>query len=287
MTTSTLEQAYEICEATTRTEARNFHYGIRLLPRQKRLALCAVYALARRVDDIGDGTLPEDEKRAGLLALRATIHHSADSSDPVLVAVTDTARRLPIPMGAFDELIDGVEMDLAGARFETFEDLVVYCRCVAGSIGRLCVGVFGASDQLTAPGYADELGIALQQTNILRDIREDFMNGRVYLPRDELSRYGVELRLDEAGALVDDDGGLAAMIRASADRARHWYADGLRLVPLLDRRSAASAIAMSGIYRELLDRIAAQPALVRDRRLSLSGWTKAGVAARALAGRAA
>jgi phytoene synthase len=284
---SSLAQAYEICEATTRTEARNFHYGIRLLPRQKRLALCAVYALARRVDDIGDGTLPEDEKRAGLLALRETIHHSADSSDPVLVAVTDTARRLPIPMGAFDELIDGVEMDLAGARFATFEDLVVYCRCVAGSIGRLCVGVFGASDQRIAPGFADELGIALQQTNILRDIREDFMNGRVYLPGDELSQYGVELRLDEAGALVDDDGGLAAMIRASADRARKWYADGLRLVPLLDRRSAASAIAMSGIYRELLDRIAADPALVRDRRLSLSGWTKAGVAARALAGRAA
>jgi len=156
---------------------------------------------------------------------------------------------------------------------------------VAGSIGRLCVGVFGASDQQLAPGYADQLGIALQQTNILRDIREDLLNGRVYLPTDDLDRFGVELRIDVDGALVDD-GGLSALIRATAARARLWYDDGLRLVPLLDRRSAASALAMSGIYRRLLDQISAQPALVRDRRLSLSGWQKAAVAARALAGRA-
>jgi 15-cis-phytoene synthase len=110
------------------------------------------------------------------------------------------------------------------------------------------------------------------------------MTGRVYLPADDLDRFGVELRLDADGALVDD-GGLSALIRASAERARHWYADGLRLVPLLDRRSAASALAMSGIYRELLERIAAEPSLVREKRLSLSGWTKAAVATRALIGR--
>jgi phytoene synthase len=279
-----LAEAYEICEATTRTEARNFHYGIRLLPRDKRQALCAVYALARRVDDIGDGAMAGADKRLALAEVRTAIQDCAASTDPVLLAVADAARRMPIPMGAFDELIDGVEMDLAGTRYATFEDLVTYCRCVAGTVGRLCVGVFGASDLQAAPGYADELGIALQQTNILRDIREDLVNGRVYLPADELEQFGVELRLDDAGALIDD-GGLTALIRHSAQRARAWYADGLRLVPLLDRRSAASAIAMSGIYRELLERIAAQPALVLDRRLSLSGWTKAGVAARALAGR--
>jgi 15-cis-phytoene synthase len=282
--TATLEAAYSICESTTRTQARNFHYGIRLLPREKRLALCAVYALARRVDDIGDGDLPDEVKRRELAALRASIASLAESSDPVLLAVRDAARRLPIPIAAFDELIDGVEMDLDGVRFATFDELVVYCRCVAGSIGRLCVGVFGASDLLRAPGYADELGIALQQTNILRDIREDLQIGRVYLPTDDLARFGVDLCLDAAGALVDD-GGLSALIRAAAERARGWYDDGLRLVPLLDRRSAASALAMSGIYRRLLDRIAEQPELVRDRRLSLSGWEKAGVAARALAGR--
>jgi phytoene synthase len=282
--TATLEAAYSICEDTTRTQARNFHYGIRLLPRDKRRALCAVYALARRVDDIGDGTLPDEVKRRDLAVLRADITAMADSADPVLVAVRDAARRMPIPVAAFDELIDGVEMDLDGRRFATFDELVVYCRCVAGSIGRLCVGVFGASDPAIAQGYADQLGIALQQTNILRDIREDLMAGRVYLPTSDLERFGVDLRLDQDGALVDD-GALSALIRDAAERARGWYDDGLRLVPMLDRRSAASALAMSGIYRRLLDQIEAQPALVRDRRLSLSGWQKAAVAARSLAGR--
>jgi phytoene synthase len=283
--TATLDEAYSVCETVTRTQARNFHYGIRLLPRDKRLALCAVYALARRVDDIGDGDLPDATKRELITRLRSEIDELADSSDPVLLAVRDAATRMPIPMSAFDELIDGVEMDLDGSCFATFDELVGYCRCVAGAIGRLCLGVFGSSDPARAPGYADQLGIALQQINILRDIREDLVSGRVYLPADELSRYSVELRLDADGALVDD-GGLSALIRAAAERARQWYAGGLRLVPLLDRRSAASALAMSGIYRELLDRIAAEPALVRDRRLSLSGWTKASVATRALIGRA-
>ena len=119
---------------------------------------------------------------------------------------------------------------------------------------------------------------------MLIDVREDLLNGRVYLPQQDLDRFGVVLRTDDAGALVDDDGGLAALVRFSADRARTWYDDGLRLVPLLDRRSAACCAAMSGIYRRLLDRIATDPALIRDRRLSLSGWQKTGVALRSLAG---
>jgi 15-cis-phytoene synthase len=284
--TSAVAQAYSICEATTRSRARNFHYGIRLLPRDKRLALCAVYALAREVDDIGDGDLPEDDKRRALGELRRSIATMADAADPVLVAVRDAAARLPIPLAAFGELITGVEMDVDGRRYETFDELVEYCRCVAGSIGRLCVGVFGATDPERASEYADQLGIALQQTNILRDIREDLRAGRVYLPAEDLARHRVHLRLDSAGALVDD-GGLSDLIRMSAERARHWYDEGLRLVPLLDRRSAASALAMAGIYRHLLERIAATPSLVRDRRLSLSGREKAAVAVRALAGRAA
>jgi phytoene synthase len=281
---STVEAAYDACETITRNEARNFHYGIRLLRPEKRAALSAVYALARRIDDIGDGDLPVEAKREALAAVRSSLNDLDSSVDPVAVAVADAARRLPIPIEAFGELIDGVEMDIAGTRFATFDDLVVYCRCVAGSIGRLCLGVFGARDLTVAPGYADALGIALQQTNILRDIREDLMIGRVYLPTADLERFGVDLRLGADGALVDD-GSLTALIRFSAERARGWYDDGLRLVPLLDRRSAACCSAMSGIYRRLLDRIAAEPALVRDRRLSLSGWQKAGVAARALAGR--
>jgi 15-cis-phytoene synthase len=295
-----VSSAYAECVRITRTEARNFSYGIRLLPAPKRSALSAVYALARRIDDIGDDdTVPLAEKLAALEGVRAAVRATPDPADPVMVAVADATHHYPIPLGAFDELVDGVEadgrMDALGAPgeaepfYRTFDDMVGYCRCVAGSVGRLCLGIFGAR---THPGrpeaalYADQLGIALQQTNILRDIREDLQHGRIYLPGDELDRFGVQLRLDGHGNLTDPTGGLAELIRFSARRARSWYADGLRLVPLLDRRSAACATAMSGIYQRLLDDIAADPASVFHQRRSLSGWQKAGVAARALMGRA-
>jgi 15-cis-phytoene synthase len=282
--TGTLTDAYRHCEYVTRTEARNFYYGIRLLPADKRSVLCAVYALARRIDDIGDGDLPAAAKLDALRALRADLAGLDHSADPVLLAVADSARRFPIPLGAFDELIEGVQWDVAGRAYPSFEELTGYCRRVAGSVGRLCLGVFGSRPDPEAANYADTLGIALQQTNILRDIREDLGNGRIYLPQDDLDRFGVELALDERGALVDKDGGLSALITFSAERARGWYTDGLRLVPLLDWRSKASCLAMAGIYRQLLARIEARPALVFDQRLSLSGWAKAGVAARALSG---
>jgi phytoene synthase len=209
------------------------------------------------------------------------------------MAVTDAAHRFPVPLGAFEEIIDGVEADVRTdanpdtvPTYRTFDELVWYCRCVAGSVGRLCLGVFGSRPHPEAAAYADALGIALQQTNILRDIREDFLAGRIYLPADDLDRFGVRLAVDERGVLTDPDGGLSALIRASAERARRWYADGLRLIPLLDRRSAACATAMSGIYRRLLDDIAADPPSVFHQRRSLSSRQKLVVAVQALAGRA-
>ncbi|UQS25525.1 presqualene diphosphate synthase HpnD [Amycolatopsis thermalba] len=286
MTAPTIEQAYATCEDITRTEARNFYWGIRLLTRQRRSALCAVYALARRVDDIGDGDLPVEEKAARLETVRKELAALDRSTDPVMVAVADAARRYPVPLEAFEELLDGVWMDIEGRRYGTFDELTEYCRCVAGSIGRLCLGVFGHRPHPRAAHYADALGIALQQTNILRDIREDLLNGRIYLPEEDLDAFGVDLRIDH-GALADPDGGLANLIRHSAARAREWYADGLRLGPLLDRRSGACCLAMAGIYRQLLERIAEQPSAVYDKRLSLSGREKLGVAVRALGGRAA
>jgi 15-cis-phytoene synthase len=281
---TTIDDAYRECEAITRTQARNFYYGIRLLPAAKRTVLCAVYALARRIDDIGDGDLPTEQKVSALAELRRRMGEMDATADPVLVAVADAARRFPIPLGAFVEIVDGVEMDVTGRSYATFDELVVYCRCVAGSVGRLCLGVFGGGPDAKASGYADALGIALQQTNILRDIREDLGNGRVYLPQSDLDRFGVELKLDERGDLVDKDGELAALISFSAERARQWYADGLRLMPLLDRRSAACCGAMAGIYSRLLTRIAADPTAVYDKRMSLSGRQKAAVALRALVG---
>jgi phytoene synthase len=280
--------AYRHCAMITRSAARNFYYGISLLPKEKRAAMCAVYALARRIDDVGDEPAPEDEKRAGLEALRRVLCELDTTTDPVLIAVADAARRFPIPLGAFTELVDGVamdlEMDLTGRRYADFDELVTYCRRVAGSVGRLCLGVFGSRPTPEAPEYADALGIALQQVNILRDIREDLVGGRVYLPQADLDRFGVDLALHEDGRLVDCDGQLRALVTDLAGRARVWFDRGLRLVPMLDRRSAACCVTMSGIYRELLDQIAADPGLVFDRRLSLSAGRKAAVAAKALLG---
>jgi phytoene synthase len=281
---TTVEEAYEVCEQVTRTEAGNFYYGIRLLPRHKRAALCALYALARRIDDIGDGDLADSAKLESLTQVSKDLGRLDESTDPVLVAVADTARRYPVPMAAFEELVEGVRMDLGEVRVADFDELVVYCRHVAGSVGRLCLSVFGAGADPRAPLYADQLGIALQQTNILRDIREDLRNGRVYLPQDELERFGVDLRLDELGNLEDPAARLAGYIRFAAARADDWYSLGLRLLPHLDRRSAACTRAMSGIYRHLLTRFASDPAVVYDRRLSLSTAAKARVAMLSLAG---
>jgi phytoene synthase len=281
--------AYEHCEQVTRTQARNFSYGIRLLPPGKRQALSAVYAFARRVDDIGDGTLPAADKLAALADARSAVAAlerdgaRAAAGDPVLVALADAARRHPIPLGAFAELIDGCEADVRGTSYATFGELEHYCRCVAGSIGRLSLGVFGSRDPDAAEPLADALGVALQLTNILRDIREDLINGRVYLPAEDLERFGAVLRPDRADALAGEHG-LQDVVRFEARRAFGWYATGLRLLPLLDRRSAACTGAMSGIYLRLLKQIAAAPAAALRQRQSLPGRQKAMVAARALAG---
>jgi phytoene synthase len=288
MTTAFMAQpsvvdAYRTCEQITRTQARNFFYGIRLLPPRRRQALCALYALARRVDDIGDGDLPAAQKVELLAQTRKALDHLDDTADPVLVAVGDAARRYPVPLDAFGELVDGVQMDVDEVTYDDFAQLVVYCRRVAGSIGRLCLSVFGSDVDPATRGFADQLGIALQQTNILRDVREDLLNGRVYLPRSELDSYGVRLALTDDGSLDDPDGRLAALLRHAATRAQDWYCLGLRLVPHLDRRSAACCLAMVGIYRDLLGRISTDPTVVYRERTSLTGWQKARVATTALA----
>ncbi len=283
-----LSQAYRECERITWSQARNFAYGIRLLPPAKRRGLAAVYALARRIDDIGDGPLPAAQKIAALEdARRATEDLAAHPDDPVLVALADTARRFPVPVAAFGELIDGCAADVRGTSYQTFEDLLHYCRCVAGSIGRLSLGIFGAGRRGACRGgedasrLADCLGVALQLTNILRDVREDYQRGRVYLPAEDLAKFDVDAAVLTAGGPQ-----FSRLIDFEAERARDWYATGMRLLPMLDRRSAACAGAMAGIYRRLLDRIAAEPAAVLRGRVSLPAGEKAAVAVRALAGRA-
>jgi phytoene synthase len=283
----TLDAAYAECERITRAQARNFSWGIRLLPLPKRRALSAVYAVARRIDDIGDGTRPAQEKLTLLADARAgAIAPGEHTHDPVFRALDDAARRLPIPLHAFGELVDGCEMDVRGTSYQTLDDLVTYCRYVAGSVGRLSLGVFApalsVSEFARAAKLADALGIALQLTNILRDIREDLLAGRVYLPKQDLASFGCTFTVLPDGTLDPQDGALAEVIRFEAARAWGWYDHGLQLLDVLDRRSAACCGAMAGIYRELLERIANDPTQVMRGRLSLSTGAKLRVAARAL-----
>ncbi|MFI9105353.1 presqualene diphosphate synthase HpnD [Streptomyces fildesensis] len=288
--------AYRYCESVTGHEARNFAYGIRLLPLPKRQAMSALYAFSRRVDDIGDGDLDPavkqirlDETRALLARIRAG-EIREDDTDPVAVALTDSSRRFPLPLGGLDELIDGVLMDVHGETYETWDDLAAYCRCVAGAIGRLSLGVFGTvgpggrgtGDMERAAGYADTLGLALQLTNILRDVREDAGNGRTYLPAQDLAKFGCSEGFHTDTPPPGSD--FAGLIEYEVRRARALFATGYQLLPMLDRRSGACVAAMAGIYRRLLDRIAADPEAVLRGRVSLPGHQKAYVAVRGLAG---
>jgi 15-cis-phytoene synthase len=281
-----VEHAYRACEDITRREAANFYYGIRLLPREKRQAMSAVYAFARRVDDIGDGADEGPVKLAALAAERAALAVVTDgpigssrpastwAGDAVTVALADAHRRFDLPLEALELLIEGVELDVRGTRYETFDELVVYCRDVAGSIGRLCLAIFTEGEGNGHAALADDLGVAMQLTNILRDVREDFENGRVYLPAEDLRQFGCAEVPDVSPELI----------RFEARRAEEWFERGLGLVDVLDARSASCVLAMTGIYRRILERIARRPAEVLQHRISLPVWEKAWLAARSLAG---
>jgi phytoene synthase len=292
------DEAYAQCEQITWEQARNFAYGIRLLPPDKRRALAAVYAYARRIDDIGDGDLPAQEKTAQLEAARqqvkalvAKVKGDAgavlDDEDPVLVALADTGARFPTPLEAFEELIDGCLADVNQTTYKTFDDLLWYCRCVAGSIGRLSLGIYGPTHPERQNKLADDLGVALQLTNILRDVREDFLNDRIYLPKEDLDKFGIEFApfgSPEPFPSETMQARFANLVEFEANRAREWYGSGLRLLATIDRRSAACTGAMAGIYRRLLERIARNPHAVLEGRQSLPGSEKLLVAAEALAG---
>ena len=275
--------AYRICGQITRREAANFFYGIRLLPRAKRDAMCAVYAYARRVDDIGDGHLPKPAKLSLLSAEREGIaaldeRAAADEPlDPVFVALSHAARSFDLPVDALEAVIDGVEADVNDTEYETFDALVGYCSDVAGSIGRLCLAIFlgaGGDPSGTGADLAEDIGLAMQLTNILRDIREDRERGRVYLPKEDLAAFGCE---DLEGAAR-----AAELIRFEAGRASAAFDRGMGLLELLDPRSASCLLAMTGIYRRILERIQADPTAVLSRRISLSVGEKSWIAARSL-----
>jgi phytoene synthase len=250
----TVDAAYAECGRITRREARNFAWGIMLLPRPKRLALTALYAFARRIDDIADGPWPADERRACLDDARTAVDAlpAAPADDAVLVALADTLVRYPIPRGALRLLLEGASWDVERTRYASWPDLSEYCRRVAGAIGVACTAVYGSTDPERAHPLAETLGSALQQINIMRDVAEDWSLGRIYLPEDELARFGVT-EADIADGRIGP--GWRGLMAHAGSRARASLNEGLGLVDLLDARSAVCVRTLAGIYEAVLDAI--------------------------------
>jgi phytoene synthase len=265
-----VEEAYGEVERLTRARAKNFAYGIMVLPKAKRRAVAAIYAFAREVDDVADGDLPLDEKRARLESLRSLAGDTA-----MHVALGDAMARYPIRRDALEKLVDGGLQDLAQTRYATFEELRGYCEKVAGAVGVACIGVYGSDDVQ----HAETLGIALQLINIMRDVPEDWELGRVYLPEDELAAHGVDAEDLAAGRVTP---AWQSLMQDQAGRARAFLADGRELLPTLDRRSALCVSAFAGLYEETLNRIEANGYDVFGARPSMSGAAKLAVVARGL-----
>ncbi len=242
-----VEQAYAEVQRITRRRARNFAYGIMVLPCAKRRAIAAIYAFARLVDDIADGDLPATQKREQL----DDLHRKLDAppgADALWVALTDARSRYPIPARALHDLVDGGLQDLQQTRYADFKELSGYCRRVAGAVGIACTAVYGA-DQ---PQRAESLGIALQLINIMRDVAEDTGLGRVYIPQEELASYGVSEDDLTAGRCTP---AWQALMAYQGARARAYLEEGLTLLRYLDRRSAACVGTFAGLYRATLERI--------------------------------
>jgi 15-cis-phytoene synthase len=265
---TTVDQAYSEVQRVTRAQAKNFAYGIMVLPREKRRAISAVYAFAREVDDVADGDLPPEEKRVRLEALRAALDDPPPT--PMHVALSDARARFGIPRDALSALVDGGLQDLAQTRYASFDELRGYCEKVAGAVGVACVAVYGSDDV----EHAMTLGIALQLINIMRDVAEDEELGRVYLPQDELERFGVtELAPSPEWR---------SFMAFQAQRARAHLEEGLRLLATLDRRSTLCVSTFAGLYEGQLDRMEANDFDVFDKSCRLSTREKLGVVARRL-----
>ena len=264
-----VDNAYAAVQRVTRERAKNFAYGIMVLPREKRRAIAAIYAFAREVDDIADGELPVMEKRARLEALRIGLDEPPVSA--MEIALHDARERFGIPRFALSMLVDGGLQDLEQVLYPTFDDLRGYCEKVAGAVGVACVAVYGSDDVERAL----TLGIALQLINIMRDVEEDLALGRVYLPQDELQRFDVH-------ALDRVTPEWKPFMAFQAQRARVHLEEGLRLLDSLDRRSALCVSTFAGLYAGQLDRMEANGFDVFGTSCRLSTRAKLAVVARGL-----
>jgi phytoene synthase len=238
-----VDAAYDEVLRITRREAKNFAYGIVVLPRDKRRAIAAIYAFARRVDDVADGPEAPEVKRVALDELRSAL--DSPPADPVFVALADARERFGIPRAPLAALVEGGLQDLEQQTYVDFAELRGYCEKVAGAVGLACLPVYGSDDT----AHAETLGIALQLINIIRDVDEDRQLGRVYIPQDELTRFGIN-RLEPSPEFRE-------LMAFQAQRARAHLAEGLELLPSLDRRSALCVGTFAELYRATLDRIEA------------------------------
>jgi 15-cis-phytoene synthase len=276
-----LDGDYARCAEVTRHASSNFYYAFMLLPVERRRALYAVYAFCRFVDDIAD----DDEVRepAALLARwREELDHvyAGGPTRAVSRALADNVHRFNIPRRYFEEVIDGVEMDLTRRRYQTFDELELYCRRVASAVGLICIEIFGYGNPATRV-YAERLGLAFQLTNIIRDVREDAARGRIYLPLEDLARFEVSEEEILEGKYSPR---FRALMEFEAQRARDFYREAETALTPEDRSAMLAAEGMRLIYAALLERIVQSDYRVFDQRLSLSTPRKLYLVGRAWAG---
>lgn len=267
-----VERSYEYCRRIARSRAKNFYYSFILLTRQQRKAMCAIYAFMRHCDDLSD---EPGASREALERWRGELAQSLDgrmAEHPLWPAFCHTVRRFGIPSEYFHEMIDGVLSDLQPRRFQTFQELYRYCYQVASVVGLTCIHIFGF-DTKTALPLAEKCGVAFQMTNILRDIREDQDNGRIYLPAEDLARFHV--MKFEYGA------NFTALMSFESHRAESYYEESRPLLGMVDRRSQASLWALMEIYHRLLKRIEKSGFRVLDQRVSVPAWEKLSIVGRA------
>ncbi len=275
-----LAGSYAYCEALARREAGNFYHAFRLLPRPERRAMCALYAYMRVTDDLSDDPGPVDEKRASLGAWRTQLERAlgGEPSHALHPALADTVRTYGIPAVYLHDVLDGVSMDLDRARYGTFTELYGYCYRVASAVGLACIHIWGFDGE-EAKGPAEAAGIALQLTNILRDLGEDAGRGRIYLPLEDLARFGYP---EEALGRGERNEAFRALMRFEVDRARGYYEAARSLEPRLRPPGRAVFRVMTRTYRGLLEEIERRDYDVFSQRVRLGRWHKAWLAVQAL-----
>ena len=268
-----LDAAYDLCRRITKAEAKNFYYAFRTLPAVKRRAIYAAYAFCRLCDDISDEDMSREERLKGFSGVRESLAQARQDryEEPVYVALGDAAIRFSIPWEHFDDIIAGVEMDLDISRYETFDDLREYCHKVASVVGLVSIRIFGHDEHPEVETYAVDLGLAMQLTNILRDIKEDAGRDRVYIPQDELRRFEVS-ETDLTNGVVT--GQYRELMRFQVGRAREFFDSGRKLIPLLEPDARACTAVLIGVYSSILDRIEASDYDVFSRSVSLSTGEK-------------